>query len=55
MARGDRSVDVNVKRLRGKLAKIAGTGLKIKTQPGTGYRLELAEEREPIANAVTAL
>ena len=55
MARGDRSVDVNVKRLRGKLAKVAGTALEIKTQPGIGYRLELAAEREPARDAITAL
>ena len=41
MARGDRSVDVNVKRLREKLA-VAGDALVIRTQPGVGYRLELA-------------
>ncbi|TMK76687.1 MAG: response regulator transcription factor [Actinobacteria bacterium] len=54
MARGDRSVDVNVKRLRSKLAKLAGSELEIKTQPGIGYRLELVESREP-ADPVTAL
>ena len=46
MARGDRTVDVNVKRLRDKL-KVAGAEAEIKTQPGVGYRLEVA--------AVTAL
>jgi DNA-binding response OmpR family regulator len=46
MARGDRAVDVNVNRLRDKL-KAAGAEFEIKTQPGVGYRLELA--------AVTAL
>lgn len=51
MARGDRSVDVNVKRLR---AKLKESTLVIKTQPGIGYRLELVEEREP-ATPVTAL
>jgi DNA-binding response OmpR family regulator len=40
MARGDRTVDVNVKRLRAKLAKTA-TGLRIQTHPGVGYRLEV--------------
>jgi DNA-binding response OmpR family regulator len=54
MARGDRAVDVNVKRLRAKLAKHAGNALEIKTQPGVGYRLELAAEREH-DDAVTAL
>lgn len=39
MARGDRSVDVNVKRLRAKLSQ-AGVGVEIKTAPGVGYRLE---------------
>jgi DNA-binding response OmpR family regulator len=43
MARGDRSVDVNVKRLRAKLANAAGGRLEITTQPGVGYRLELRE------------
>jgi DNA-binding response OmpR family regulator len=46
MARGDRTVDVNVKRLRDKL-KVAGVEADVKTQPGFGYRLEVA--------AVTAL
>ena len=50
MPRGERSVDVNVKRLRRKLAAKAGPDLQIKTQPGVGYRLELATERaaEPV-------
>jgi DNA-binding response OmpR family regulator len=55
MARGDRSVDVNVKRLRSKLAKVAGTALEIKTQPGTGYRLEFADDRERAIQPVTTL
>jgi len=54
MARGDRSVDVNVKRLRAKLAKLTGGALEIKTQPGIGYRLEFVGERKP-EDAVTAL
>ena len=54
MARGDRTVDVNVKRLRAKLAKCAGEALEIKTQPGIGYRLERIDERER-DDAVTAL
>ena len=49
MARGDRSVDVNVKRLRAKLGRLEPKGLAIRTQPGVGYRLELVE------TAVTAL
>lgn len=55
MARGDRSIDVNVKRLRAKLARLAGDALEIKTQPGIGYRLELANDIEPARDAVTAL
>ncbi len=43
MARGDRSVDVNVKRLRRKLLAAAGKDVEVKTHPGVGYRLELAE------------
>lgn len=43
MARGDRSVDVNVRRLRAKLAAVGGGGLAITTQAGYGYRLQLAE------------
>ena len=42
MARGDRSVQVNVKRLRDKLAA-AGVGVDIRTQPGVGYRLDLRD------------
>ena len=49
MARGDRSVDVNVKRLRDKLAS-AGVTLEIKTEAGVGYRLDLAS----VADSVTA-
>ena len=49
MARGDRSVDVNVKRLRDKLAAEIGPPLTIETQPGVGYRLVVADA------AVTAL
>jgi DNA-binding response OmpR family regulator len=51
MARGDRSVDVNVKRIRDKLGRAAGSEFAIRTEPGVGYRLEL-----PYAPlAVTAL
>jgi DNA-binding response OmpR family regulator len=50
MARGDRSVDVNVTRLRAKLAEPAEGRLEITTQPGVGYRLEL---RDPAAVAET--
>lgn len=48
MARGDRSVDVNVKRLRRKLAAADATEVEIKTQPGVGYRLELAHAGMPV-------
>ena len=47
MARGDRSVDVNVKRLRAKLAQ-AGAEVEIRTEPGVGYRLLLTQTREPV-------
>ncbi|MGZ4462086.1 MAG: winged helix-turn-helix transcriptional regulator [Gaiellaceae bacterium] len=51
MARGDRSVDVNVKRLRDKLA-LAGTELEIRTQTGIGYSLASLEPvAEPAAVA----
>jgi DNA-binding response OmpR family regulator len=40
MARGDRTVDVNVKRLRAKLAA-ADAGVVIETRPGVGYKLDL--------------
>ena len=40
MVRGDRSVDVNVKRLRDKLGQDE-IGLRIRTSPGVGYRLIL--------------
>jgi len=40
MPRGDRTVDVNVKRLRGKLAD-AGVPVEIVTQPGVGYRVNV--------------
>jgi DNA-binding response OmpR family regulator len=49
MARGDRAVDVNVKRLRDKLATEVGPPLAIETEPGVGYRLVVVEP------AVTAL
>lgn len=57
MARGDRSVDVNVKRLRDKLSA-AAPSLEIKTQPGVGYRLEIRvadEAAEPAGDLVTGL
>lgn len=49
MTRGDRSVDVNVKRLRDKLAAAVGAPISIETEPGVGYRLVVADA------AVTAL
>lgn len=49
MARGDRIVDVNVKRLRDKLAAVVGSPLAIETEPAVGYRLVVADP------AVTAL
>ena len=55
MARGDRSVDVNVKRLRAKLAAAGVTDVEIRTQPGIGYRLEVAAQASEQPLAVTAL
>lgn len=49
MPRGDRTVDVNVKRLRDKLAAAVGAPLAIETEPGVGYRLVVRTQ------AVTAL
>ena len=49
MARGDRTVDVNVRRLRAKLDTTVGSPLVIETEPGVGYRLIVAD------SAVTAL
>ena len=43
MARGDRAVDVNVKRLRDKLAADVGAPIAIETEPGVGYRIVVAE------------
>jgi DNA-binding response OmpR family regulator len=48
MARGDRTVDVNVKRLRAKLADTTGDGIAIRTQTGIGYRLEVAAPAEAV-------
>jgi DNA-binding response OmpR family regulator len=44
MARGDRTVDVNIRRLRRKLKAVASEELAVETQPGIGYRLELAPQ-----------
>jgi DNA-binding response OmpR family regulator len=49
MARGDRTVDVNVKRLRDKLAAAVGAPLTIETEQAVGYRLTVS------GTAVTAL
>ena len=43
MARGDRTVDVNVKRLRNKLSAAVGAPLAIETEPAVGYRLSVSE------------
>jgi DNA-binding response OmpR family regulator len=52
MARGDRTVDVNVKRVRGKLAA-AGASAAIVTRAGVGYQLDVSvQANEP---AVTRL
>lgn len=47
MPRGDRTVDVNVKRLRSKLAA-AGVPVEIATQPGVGYRVHVHDD-DPVA------
>lgn len=46
MPRGDRTVDVNVKRLRDKLAR-AGD-IAIETVPAVGYALKVAAERDAV-------
>jgi DNA-binding response OmpR family regulator len=43
MARGDRTVDVNVKRLRTKLAA-AGAAVIIETRPSVGYRIDVVTD-----------
>jgi DNA-binding response OmpR family regulator len=53
MVRGDRSVDVNVKRLRDKLA-LAEVELRIRTTPGIGYRL-IAQTAKPDETPVAIL
>ena len=55
MARGDRSVDVNVTRLRAKLGESAAGRLEITTQPGVGYRLELRDTDGAQARHVAAV
>jgi DNA-binding response OmpR family regulator len=50
MARGDRTVDVNVRRLRAKLSAVAGDELAVETQPGVGYRLGLTVQGEPVTS-----
>lgn len=46
MPRGDRTVDVNVKRLRDKLGA-ASVPVQIVTRPGVGYRLHASVDVEP--------
>lgn len=43
MPRGDRTVDVNIKRLRSKLAA-AGVPVEVVTQPGVGYRVSVNDD-----------
>jgi DNA-binding response OmpR family regulator len=50
MPRGDRTVDVNVKRLRDKLLR-AGALAEIRTHPGVGYGLDV----QPATEVVTGL
>jgi DNA-binding response OmpR family regulator len=47
MPRGDRTVDVNVKRIRDKLAR-AAVDVEIRTESGLGYRLALEARRETV-------
>ena len=47
MARGDRTVDVNVTRLRAKLAAVTDE-LVVATEPGVGYRVELRQAAVPV-------
>ena len=55
MPRGDRTVDVNVKRLRAKLGK-SGADAEIRTHPGVGYALEVRVAGEPVSGTtVTGL
>lgn len=54
MPRGDRTVDVNVKRLRAKLVA-AGVPVRIVTQPGLGYRLDVHGSSGPDETVVTGL
>jgi DNA-binding response OmpR family regulator len=48
MARGDRTVDVNVRRLRAKLTTAAGDRIAIRTQTGVGYRLDVGVPSETV-------
>lgn len=47
MPRGDRTVDVNVKRLRDKLQR-AGAAAEIRTHPGVGYELNVRVADEAV-------
>jgi DNA-binding response OmpR family regulator len=50
MPRGDRTVDVNVKRLRDKLAD-AQIPVEIRTQPGIGYRITV-RDTDPVVTGL---
>jgi DNA-binding response OmpR family regulator len=47
MPRGDRTVDVNVKRLRDKLQR-SGAEVEIRTHPGVGYALDVRVTDEAV-------
>jgi DNA-binding response OmpR family regulator len=47
MPRGDRTVDVNVKRLRDKLQR-SGAAAEIRTHPGVGYALDVRVPNEAV-------
>jgi DNA-binding response OmpR family regulator len=53
MVRGDRTVDVNVRRLRNKLAD-SGAELSIRTVPGIGYRLSVLNPLHAEISAVAS-
>lgn len=53
MARGDRTVDVNVKRLRTKL-DAAGAAVVIETRPSVGYKLEVVTDEPARRSRVPA-
>jgi DNA-binding response OmpR family regulator len=47
MPRGDRTVDVNVKRLRDKLVRAAAS-VEVRTHPGVGYALDVRSDAEVV-------